>query len=165
MTKAKATHPAIEEITNLVDAFCKEHLNDEYATLCHKLVESLARKQPTPLVSGKPNSWACGIVRTIGWVNFLDDPKQQPHMRMSAIDQAFGVSEGTGQGKSRDIRKMMKIHQLDPKWTLPSLMSDNPIVWMLEVDGFIVDVRTMGRDIQEEAFRLGLIPWIPADQK
>ena len=36
-----------------------------------------------------PEAWACGIVRTIGFVNFLDDPTQQPHMRMADIDSSL----------------------------------------------------------------------------
>jgi hypothetical protein len=58
------------------------------------------------------------------------------------IDRAFGVAESTGQGKSQPIRKMLKIYQFDPKWTLPSRLDDNPLVWMLQ----------------------GLIPYIPADR-
>jgi hypothetical protein len=92
-TDSSPPDQAIAEITGLVDAFCKEHLNAEYADLCRKLAEKLARKRPSPLVSGKPQTWACGIVRTIGWVNFLDDKSQSPHMKMTAIDKAFGVGD------------------------------------------------------------------------
>lgn len=34
-----------------MEKFCKEHLNDEYADLCRKLTEKLARKRETPLIS------------------------------------------------------------------------------------------------------------------
>jgi hypothetical protein len=61
------------------------------------------RKRPSPLLSCKPNVWACGIIRTIGWGNFLDDRSQTPHMKLTAIDKAFGVGESTGQGKSKLI--------------------------------------------------------------
>ena len=70
--------PKYEAITALTDAFCKEHLNEEYAELCRGLVAALAHKRPTPLTRGKEEVWACGIVRTIGWVNFLDDPARSP---------------------------------------------------------------------------------------
>jgi len=59
-------------IVGLIEQFCREHLNEEYAGLCRKLAEKLARKRPSPLGGGKPTTWACGIVRTIGWVNYLD---------------------------------------------------------------------------------------------
>lgn len=161
---ADEVQPVFEEIAGLVDAFCREHLNDEYADLCRKLTEKLARKRPSPLVSGKPNTWACGIVRTIGWVNFLDDRSKEPHMKLTAIDKAFGVGESTGQGKSKTIRTMLKIRQFDHRWTLPSLMDENLMVWMLSVNGFIMDIRHCPREAQEVAFEKGLIPYIPADR-
>jgi len=151
-------------ISKMVDDFCRVHLNDEYALLCRNLTEKLARKRPSPLLSGKPNTWACGIIRTIGWVNYLDDRKQTPHMKLTAIDKVFGVGESTGQGKSKLIRNTLKIRQFDHHWTLPSRMDDNHTMWMLGINGFILDVRRCTREVQEEAFKKGLIPYIPADR-
>jgi hypothetical protein len=148
-------------IVGLTDQFCRDHLNEEYAVLCRMLAEKLARKRPSPLVGGKPQTWACGIVRTIGWVNYLDDRSQTPHMKLTAIDKAFGVGESTGQGKSMLIRKMFKIRPMDPAWTLRSRMDRNPMAWMIQVNGFLVDARFLKREIQEEALRKGLIPYIP----
>lgn len=166
MAKSKTTDAAspdqvFEVIAGLLDAFCKEHLNEEYAVLCRRLTEKLARKRPSPLVSGKPNTWACGIVRTIGWVNFLDDKSQKPHMKLTAIDKAFGVGESTGQGKSMLIRKMLKIRPMDPAWSLRSQMDKNPMAWMIPFNGFLVDARILKREYQEVALRKGLIPYIP----
>lgn len=121
---------ALSLVLGLIDQFCKEHLNEEYAQLCRKLAEKLSRKRPSPLLSGKPNTWACGIVRTIGWVNYLDDRSQKPHMKLTAIDKAFGVGESTGQGKSMLIRKMFKISPIDPEWSLPNRLDQKPTVWV-----------------------------------
>jgi hypothetical protein len=151
-------------ISKLVEDFCKEHLNDEYAVMCLALITKLAQKRPSPLLSGKPNTWACGIVRTIGFVNFLHDPSQTPHIKASVIDEALGVSSSTAQTKCKQIRDLFDILQFEPQWTLPSKLGDNPIVWMLPVDGFIVDVRQCPRDFQERVFKQGLIPYIPADR-
>lgn len=152
----------LEAIIGMTDEFCHEHLNDEYAQMCRKLTEKLARKRPSPLLSGKLTTWASGIVRTIGWVNYLDDRSTAPHMKLTVIDKAFGVGESTGQGKSKTIRTMLRIRSFDPEWTLPSRMDDNPMVWMLEVNGFSMDVRHAPREVQEIAFEKGLIPYIPA---
>jgi len=171
MAKRKATNkfpgevgPVLELIVAMTDQFCREQLNEEYAVLCRRLAEKLARKRPSPLLGGKPETWACGIIRTIGWVNFLDDSSNKPHMKLTAIDKAFGVGESTGQGKSKAIRSMLKIRQFDPHWTLPSRMDTNPIAWMIEINGFVVDARHLKREFQEEALRKGLIPYIPADR-
>lgn len=154
----------LQNVVEIVNDFCGQHLNDDYAQLCGQLAEKLSRKRPSPLLRGQPKSWACGIIRTIGLVNFLEDPASEPYMRLTAIDKKLGVGQSTGQGKSMEIRKMLKIQQFDVDWTLTSRMSDNPLVWMLEVDGFLMDMRNAPRDLQERAFEQGLIPFIPADQ-
>lgn len=150
-------------VIGLIDQFCQEHLNEEYAVLCRKLAEKLGRKRPTPLLHGSPNAWASGIVRAVGGVNFLHDKSQTPYMRSTDIDHYLGTSPSSGSAKLAAIRKMFKMHQLDPNWTSPSRLDDNPMVWMLQVNGFMVDVRHAPREVQEIAFNKGLIPYIPAD--
>ncbi len=162
---SKDTKSVLETILGITDEFCHEYLNDEYVALCRKLAEKLSRKRPSPLLRGRPKTWACGIIRTIGWVNFLDDSASQPHMKLTAIDKILGVAQSTGQGKSKEIRKMLKIHPFDMDWTLPSRMDDNLMGWMVEVDGFAMDVRRAPKEIQQIAFEKGLIPYIPADRE
>ena len=41
---------------------------------------------------------------------------------------------------------------------------DNPLVWLLEVNGFLMDIRAAPREAQVVAYQKGLIPWIPADR-
>ena len=156
--------PAYDAVVALTDAFCREHLDGEYEALCRQLAGALARKRPSPLPSGRPETWACGIVRTVGWVNFLDDGSREPHLKLTAIDRAFGVAESTGQGKSKTIRTLLKIRQFDHHWTLPSRMDDSPMILMLEVNGLFMDIRTCPREAQEIAFEKGLIPYIPGDR-
>ena len=163
-TVPATVRPAYDAIVALTDGFCREHLDGEYEALCRKLAGALARKRPSPLLGGKPTTWACGIVRTIGWVNYLDDRSQKPHMKLTAIDRAFGVGESTGQGKSMLIRKMLKINPMDPAWSLRSQMDRNPMAWMIQMNGFLVDARILKREFQEEALRRGLIPYIPGDR-
>jgi hypothetical protein len=62
------------------------------------------------------------------------------------------------------ILDRLRSSQLDPRWTLPSRLIDNPMVWMLEVNGYIVDVRDAPLELQEEAFRRGLIPFVPGEE-
>ena len=44
------------------------------------------------------------------------------------------------------------------------MMDKNPLVWMAEVNGYLVDLRHMPREVQEIAFEKGMIPYIPADR-
>lgn len=162
--KKQETGPVLQEILDLIEPFCRKHLNTEYAALCRSLAEKLARKRPSPLLKGQANAWASGIVRTIGWANFLSDPSQKPHMKMTEVDEAFGVSPATGAAKGKAIRDLLKIRDFDHHWTLPSRLDDNPLVWMLSVNGFLMDIRQAPREAQEAAYQKGLIPYIPADR-
>jgi hypothetical protein len=41
------------------------------------------------------------------------------------------------------------------------MLNDNPLAWIVEVNGLPVDARMMPREVQEEAYLLGLIPYVP----
>jgi hypothetical protein len=116
-------------------------------------------------VSGRANSWAAGIVYAVGQVNFLFDKSQIPYMAASDLAAGFGVASSTAGNKAKTIRDALNIHMMDPEWTLPSRMKDNMMVWMLSVNGYIVDVRRMPREVQEIAYEKGLIPYIPDDME
>jgi len=47
----------------------------------------------------------------------------------------------------------LKTHQLDPKWSLQRLLDNNPLVWMAEVNGILVDLRQMAREVRRLHFR------------
>jgi hypothetical protein len=150
-----------DEIVALTDQFCQQRLNEEYRGLCRRMAAKLCRKRPSPVATGKTNTWACGIAYSVGRVNFLFDKSQTPHMRADELCQCFGLSPKTGSAKSTAIMELLKSGQADPNWTLPSRMAANPMAWLIQVNGFIVDARHAPREIQEEAFRRGLIPYLP----
>jgi hypothetical protein len=150
-----------EEITQLTDAFCHAYLNDEYQQLCRELTATLCRKRPSPLGRGKATVWACGIIHALGMVNFLFDSSQTPHIAASQIWEYFELSSSTMQAKSKQIRDLLGMYPMDPDWSTPSMVDQNPLIWMLEVNGLIIDVRHAPREIQEAAFHQGLIPYVP----
>lgn len=153
---------AARRIAKLTNAFCLNHLDEDYRELCEDLTWA-ALEEDLPLEKGKPASWAGGIVHAIGFINFLQDPSQSPHMTSAQIAERFGVSQQTMQTKSKIIRDEFDLMQMDPDWCLPSLIGENPLAWMLEIDGFMIDTRSAPLDLQQEAYRLGLIPYIPGD--
>ncbi len=152
--------PAYAAVVHLTDTFCQAHLTFDCQMLCRKLAGVLNLKRPSPLTRGKPEVWACAILRVIGWVNFLDDSSQKPHMKLTAIDKRFGVAESTGQGKAKAIRDQLKIRQFDHRWMLRKRIDESPMVWMIQVNGFVLDARHLRREVQEEALRKGFIPYI-----
>lgn len=147
-----------------IDAFCAEHLNDEYHWLCRTMAMAVCQ-EGTPVRSGKPEGWAAGVVYSVGRVNFLDDPSQSPHMKSKEIAQGFGVSVSNMQAKSKIIWEGLELMPFHPTWSLPSRMDDNPLVWMLSINGFMMDIRDAPREAQAAAYEEGLIPYIPADRK
>ncbi|HEX9389296.1 MAG TPA: DUF6398 domain-containing protein [Anaerolineales bacterium] len=161
----KSMQALYSEITAISDAFCKEHLNDEYRDMARKMAATLARKRPSPLVNGRANSWAAGILYTLGQVNFLFDKSQSPHMRADELCKRIGVSQQTASGRAQKIREILDIFQMHPDWTLPSRVDHNPLIWILSVNGYMVDIRSMPREAQVVAFEKGLIPYIPADRE
>ena len=161
----KGMLPVYEKIVGLTDDVCGAQLNSEYRNLARTMSGALCRKRPSPLTSGQPRTWAGGIVYVLGRVNFLSDRSFPPHMTTADLCAAFGVGESTLHAKARVIEKILGVRVFDPKWTLPSLVGSNPLVWMAEVNGLLVDLRAMPREVQEVAFAKGIIPFIPADRQ
>ena len=160
----KPMEATFNTIVALTDAFCRAHLDEEYAQLSRQATAALCRKRPSPLATGNPKTWACGIVYALGSVNFLFDKSQTPSMRAADLCAGFGVSQSTGSAKAKAVRDALGMGQMDPQWYRPSKMADNPLAWMIMVDGFVVDVRRMSRTVQEIAYEKGLIPSIPGEK-
>jgi len=157
-----AVRPVFDEITQITHAFCTQHLDTEYARLCDKLTGKLARKRPSPLLRGDRRIWAAGIVYAIGRVNFLADPAQRPHLRTDELASLLGVKQTTMANKGRLIMDTLGIGLLDPQYCRGELLDHNPLVWMLQVDGLIVDARWLPEAVQVQAWQRGLIPYVPA---
>jgi hypothetical protein len=152
--------PVYDELVSRTGAVCREHLNEEYAQLCRRSAAALCRKRPSPATRGRVGSWACGIAYAIGSVNFL---RQEPD---SACNDGRAVwilwgEPATGAARAAEIRRIFKMHQMDPEWCLPSKLDDNPLAWSITVNGFPMDGRYAPREVQEEGLRLGLIPYLP----
>jgi hypothetical protein len=86
-------------------------------------------------------------------------------MKTAELAAGFRVSEATIHAKARLINNALGVSVLDLRWTASSLIEHNPLTWMAEIGGIIVDLRIMPRHVQEQAFVAGLIPFIPADRK
>ncbi len=160
----KSMQVTFDAITSLTDALCRDHLNEEYRDLAQRMTAALCRKRPSPLTSGQPRTWACGIVYVLGQINFLTDPSTQPYMTTADLCARFGVGQSTASAKARFISQALDASRLNPEWSLPSLLNQNPLVWMAQVNGVLVDLRDMPREVQEIAFEKGMIPYIPDDQ-
>lgn len=153
----EAVRPARDRVVALTDEFCRERLDDDFAALCREMADVLARKRPSPLARGKAESWACGIVLAVGFANFMNSDRSQPHyMPPADVYDGFGVSKATGASKSLEIRRMLDVHRLSPEWTLPSLMERNPLAQLAGLANGSMDVRSLPVEMLELFSRLGL---------
>lgn len=153
------------EIINLIESYCAAHLDEEYAQLGRLATAALGRKKPSPLTRGGVNTWACGIIYAVGFVNFLFDKSFAPYVTADELASAFGISKSTAGNKSKQIRELLKMHQFDHRWYVPSRLADSSMVWMIMVNGLIMDARTLPRDYQQIAYQKGLIPYVYADKE
>lgn len=163
MNVPKAIKPYAEHVVEVTDAVCREHLDEEYAELCRDVVAKLGRKRPSPLVRGSLTIWAAGVVYAVGQLNFLFDPSQSPHASADQLSEWLGVKKTTMANKARMITDMLKLSPLDGQFMRRELVDRSPLTWLLEVNGFLIDIRTAPRELQVQAFELGLIPYVPGD--
>jgi Domain of unknown function (DUF6398) len=134
-----ALRQAAGEIIAITDAVCLAVLDEEYADLARQAVAKLARQ-----------------------VNFLFDPASQPHATADQLSEAFGLAKGTIGSKAKHVRDLLQIGPFAPEFQRAELAARNPMMWFIEVDGLIMDARSLPLHIQVEAFERGLIPYVPA---
>ena len=156
----RATYDAVVALT---DGFCCDHLNDEYRDLAQAMTAALCRTSK-PAGLGAAAHLGLGIIHVLGRLNFLSDKASQPYMTMAEISVAFGVGESTASAKARVISDALHTNRMDPTWMLKSIVALDPFVWMAEVNGMLVDIRELPREVQVIAYEKGMIPYIPADQ-
>ena len=157
-----ALRETVDRLLARIDPFCARHLDDDYRALIHEALAALARKRPSPLLTGRDASWCAGVVHAIGAANFLFDASQSPHCSAATIADYFGVATSTSHNHAKKVRELLKINTFSPRWSLPSLLESSEIPWILEVDGFLRDIRSLPIEIQVEACAKGLIPYVPA---
>lgn len=151
-----------QQIIDVTDAACREHLDEEYGVLSRRLVARLARKRPSPLVRGDVRIWAAGAIYAVGQVNFLFDRSQTPHLTAEQLAQALGVVKTTMANRAGMINRMLDIGIFEPELTRVAMIEQHPMAWLVEVDGLILDARTLPAELQDEARRRGLIPDLDA---
>ena len=115
------------KIIELAVAFCNEHLDEECAELCTKLVEKLGRNHICPFQIGKEEVWAAGAVYTICSINLLFSKKYRVKASTTDISDHFGTSVSTISQKMREIKNLLKIDPVfDTEFKLKEVLQRNP---------------------------------------
>jgi hypothetical protein len=95
----------LEEIKELVLAFCEEHLNEELAGYALKLCEKLGRKRKISITRGKKEIWAASIIYVIARLNFLFDPESEFFLSADTVCDFFGTKKSTVGNKATQIER------------------------------------------------------------
>jgi hypothetical protein len=159
----KTMEPIFNAVTIITDEFCRVHLDDHYGELARKAAATLARKSPSPLSKGNVKTWAGGILYALAKVNHLGGDGGV-FSSLGELCDLLGIGRSTGIAKGGEVIKALKIRPLDTKWLHPDVLANDPRAWFLDVGGMVVDARQLPPDMQQQAFRLGLIPFVPSDQ-
>ncbi len=158
----KGMRPVAEDIIQITDQVCGKFLDAEYAALARQAVAKLARKRPSPLLSGRRGTWAAAVVYALGQVNFLFDASSEPYLTADDLSAAFGIAKSTMGSKAKQVRDLLKMDHFTTEFMRADVMAENPMVWFIEVDGLVMDSRTLPIAYQAAAFQRGYIPYIPA---
>ena len=95
----------LEEIKELVMAFCEEHLDEELYGYALELCEMLGRKRKISITRGKKEIWAASIIYVIARLNFLFDPENEFFLSADTICDFFGTKKSTVGNKATQIEK------------------------------------------------------------
>jgi hypothetical protein len=99
----------LNEIEQLVLAFCEEHLNDELAGYALKLCKTLGRKRKIAIGRGSKEIWAASIVYVIARLNFLFDQENELFLTADTICDYFGTKKSTIGSKATYIENVCDI--------------------------------------------------------
>jgi hypothetical protein len=157
-----AMRDGAQAVMDITDRVCHQHLDDEYGQLARRLVARIARKRPSPLARGDVRIWAAGVIYALGQINFLFDRGQTPHMTADELAGALGVVKTTMANKAGLINKALGLSVFEPDLSRVAMIEQHPLAWLVEVNGFIVDARSLPPELQDEARRRGLIPDLEA---
>jgi hypothetical protein len=149
----KTMQRTYDAVTSITDAFCRDHLNDEYAHYANLLAAALCRKRPSLLINGRPRTWACGVLYALGQINFLSDKSFEPYMILGDLCDRMGVGKSTGSAKSRTISDAFGLLPFHPAWMLPSLMERNPLSSLFEIRGLPAGMDHLRGQVQAAALR------------
>jgi hypothetical protein len=109
--------PALRErvaaMLKVTDGVASGHLDEEYRDLARALLGKLARKHPSPLAHGDETIWAGTVLYALGQINYLFDPRSDPHLTGDALATVVGVPQTTLTNKARAVRHRLQLRPLD----------------------------------------------------
>lgn len=72
--------------------------------------------------------------------------------------------KSTAGNKAAEIINLLDISHMSAEYMVKAHRGRNPAIWLLKVSGKLADIRKMPKEAQEQAYRMGLIPYIPGEE-
>ena len=138
-----------KKLIELTNAFCTEKLNNDYSSLCDKMIKKLGRKHNVPYETGRIEIWAAAIIYALGSINFLFDKSFEPCASTTDICNYFGVKKTTVSGKSKTIRDLLNLAYYDSNFSTSKMQNDSPFNNLVMLDGIIVSLNSLPKETQD----------------
>ena len=127
-----------QKLTEMVESFCDEYLNDEYKELCLELIEKMAERKTVPFMKGKLEVWAAATIYSVSQVNSLFDESNENHITRKDINGYFKTSQTKVSLKANNLRD---IFNMDANFTLKDNRIDDE-----------TDEKEMYKNIMDQTF-------------
>ncbi len=136
-----------DELKGLTGELCRTRINEEYALICERMIDKMARKRNVPFLNGKRKTWAAAVVYSIGQINFLFDPSFEPYMEGAEICSHFDVSRSTVTNKAKMIREMFKMNYFESEFSTERSIEENPLKDMVMLKSGLIITKDHLREI------------------
>lgn len=113
----------LDEIREIINRVCSQHLDNDYQSFGHDLLEEFVSKysKHEVLCRGKAESWAGGLLTAIARLNFLSDTQYPPSMTLKQLADACGVSGQTAAKKADQIGEVVTMSPYLGKYLKPEI--------------------------------------------
>jgi hypothetical protein len=95
----------VEEIKEMVQAFCRKYLDEDLAGYSLKLCDTLGRKRTLDIGRGRKEIWAAAVIYVIARLNFLFDKANDYYVTANVICDYFGTTKSSTANKATTIEK------------------------------------------------------------
>jgi hypothetical protein len=79
-------------------------------------------------------------------------------MTTKQLAEVTGVGQSTLAAKFKVIRDALRLSPMDPEYSRKEMLRENPMAWMVTVNGLIMDTRSLPQEVQAELRARGVIP-------
>ena len=102
-----------EKLTQMVDGFCDEYLNDEYKQISHEIIEEMANGKSVFFERGKLEVWASAVIYAVCQIYSLFDESGEVHIARKDIFRYFKTNQALVLKKAVNLRN---VYHLDKKY-------------------------------------------------